>query len=101
MNSGNAGYHSVHNLMYSPLLSKNIKIGIYKTIFWPVVLYVCETLSLTLREEHKLSVRNYWVFGLFPSSDFLGTRKHDVSETESVSDLRCGGKTHSQLGPLD
>jgi hypothetical protein len=36
------------------LLSKNIKIRIYKTITLPVVLYGCETWSLTLREEHRL-----------------------------------------------
>jgi hypothetical protein len=33
-----------------------VKIRIYKTIILPVVLYVCETWSLTLREEHKLRV---------------------------------------------
>jgi hypothetical protein len=33
-----------------------VKIKIYKTIILPVVLYGCETLSLTLREEHRLSV---------------------------------------------
>jgi hypothetical protein len=36
------------------VLSKNIKIRIYKTIILPVVLYGCETWSLTLREEHRL-----------------------------------------------
>ena len=48
--SGNACYHSVQNL----LLSKNLKIKIYRNIILPVVLYGCETLSLTLREERKL-----------------------------------------------
>jgi hypothetical protein len=38
------------------LLSKNIKIRIYRTIILPVVLYECETWSLTLREEHRLRV---------------------------------------------
>jgi hypothetical protein len=33
-----------------------LKIRIYKTIILPVVLYGCETWSLTLREEHKLRV---------------------------------------------
>jgi hypothetical protein len=42
--------------MSSCLLSKNIKIRIYKTIILPVVLYGCETWSLTLREEHRLKV---------------------------------------------
>jgi heme/copper-type cytochrome/quinol oxidase subunit 1 len=32
--------------------------------------------------------QNYWVFGLFPSTGILETRKHDVSETGSVSFLR-------------
>jgi hypothetical protein len=38
----------------SRLLSRNVKINIYKTIILPVVLYGCETWSLTLREEHRL-----------------------------------------------
>jgi hypothetical protein len=38
------------------LLSKNVRMRIYKTIILPVVLYGCETLSLTLREEHSLRV---------------------------------------------
>jgi sorting nexin-29 len=47
LNSGNACYHSAQNLLSSQLLSKNLKIGIYKTIILPVVLYGCETWSLT------------------------------------------------------
>ena len=56
LRSGNACYHSVQNLLSSRLLSKNLKIKIYRTIIWPVVLYGCETWSLTLREERKLRV---------------------------------------------
>jgi len=48
--SVNACYHSVQNLLSFSVLSKNIKIKIYRTIILPVVLYGCETLSLTLRE---------------------------------------------------
>jgi hypothetical protein len=51
LNLGNACYHSVQNLLSSRLLSKNVKIRIYKTITLPVVLYGGETWSLTLREE--------------------------------------------------
>jgi hypothetical protein len=43
LNSGNACYHSVQNLLSSRLLSKNVKIRIFKTIILPVVLYGCET----------------------------------------------------------
>jgi hypothetical protein len=37
-------------------LSRNVKVKIYKTIILPVVLYGCETRSLTLREVHRLRV---------------------------------------------
>jgi len=56
LRSGNACYHSVQNLLCSRLLSKNLKIKIYRTIILPVLLYGCETWSLTLREERKLRV---------------------------------------------
>jgi len=54
--SGNACYRSVQNLLSSSLLSKNLKIKIYRTIIFPVVLYGCETWSLTLRDERRLRV---------------------------------------------
>jgi hypothetical protein len=55
-NSGNACYHTVQNILSSRLLSRNMKIKIYKNIILPAVLYGCETLSLTLREDHRLRV---------------------------------------------
>jgi hypothetical protein len=56
LNSGSACYHSVQNLLSSRLLSKNLKIRIYRTIILPVVLYGREGWSQTLREEHRLRV---------------------------------------------
>jgi hypothetical protein len=56
LKSGNACYHSVQNLLSSSLLSKNGNIKIYRTIILPVVLYGCESWSLTLREECRLRV---------------------------------------------
>jgi hypothetical protein len=51
----------------SHLISKNLKIKICKTVILPVVLYWCETWSLTLGEEHRLRVfekRVLWkIFG--------------------------------------
>jgi hypothetical protein len=44
------------DVLSSSLLSKDTNIKIYRTIILPVVLYVCETWSLTLREEHRLRV---------------------------------------------
>jgi hypothetical protein len=56
LNSGNVYYHSFQNLLSSRLLSKNVEIGIYKTIILPMVLYGCETSSLTLVEENRLGL---------------------------------------------
>jgi hypothetical protein len=58
LNSGNACYYSDQNLLSSGPLPKNLKFTsrIYRKIILPVVLYGCETWSLTLREEHRLRV---------------------------------------------
>jgi hypothetical protein len=58
LKSGNACYYSLQNLLSSSLLSITLKIKIYRTIILPVVLYGCETWSLTLREERRLRVFN-------------------------------------------
>jgi len=39
----------------SILVSKNVKVKMYRTSVFPVVLYGCETWSVTLREEHRLT----------------------------------------------
>ena len=62
LKSGNACYHSVQNLFSSSLLSKKLKIKIYRTIILPVVLYGCGTWLLTLREECRLRVFENRVF---------------------------------------
>ena len=54
MNSCNACYHSVQNILSSTLISKYLKITIYRTIILPGVVYWCETWSLTLREERRM-----------------------------------------------
>ena len=56
LKSGIADYHSVQNILSSSLLFKNIKIKVYRCIILHVVLYGCETWSLTLREDHRLMV---------------------------------------------
>jgi len=53
---GNSCYHSVQSLLSSSFLSKNLKIKECRTIILPVVLYGCETWSLTWREERKLNM---------------------------------------------
>jgi hypothetical protein len=51
--SGSACYHSVQILLSSRLISKNLKIKIYRNIILPVVFCGCETWSLTLRDEKE------------------------------------------------
>ena len=87
---GNACYHSVQNLLSSSLLSKNLKIKIYRTVILPVVLYGCETWSLTLREEHRLRVFENRVF-----RRILGSKRDVVTgqwrklHNEELNDLYC------------
>jgi hypothetical protein len=54
--SWNACYYSLQNLLPSSLLSKNRNIKIQRNIILPVVMCVCETWSLTVREERRLRV---------------------------------------------
>ena len=83
-------YHSVQNLLSSRLLSKNLKIKIYRTIILSLVLYGCETWSLTLREERKLRVFENMVL-----RRIFGPRMDDVTgdwrrlSNEELNDLYC------------
>ena len=69
------------------MLSKNLKIKIYRTIILPVVLYGCETRALTLREERKLRVFENMVLRIF------GPRRDEVTgewrrlHNEKLNDL--------------
>jgi hypothetical protein len=94
LRSGNACYHSVRNLLSSRLLSKNLKIKIYRTIILPIVLYRCETWSLTLREERRLRV-----FENMVSGGIFGPRRDEVTgewrrlHNEELNDLYCSPNT--------
>ena len=74
--------------MSSRLLSKNLKIRIYRTIILSVALYGCETWSLTLREERKLRVfENMVLRGIFwPRRDEV-TGKWRRLHNEELNDL--------------
>ena len=81
-------YVACLNLLSSRLLSKTLKINIYRTIILPVVLYGCETWSLTLREERKLRVFENMVL-----RRIFGPRRDDVTgewrrlHNEELNDL--------------
>ena len=60
--------------MSSRLLSRNLKIKIYRTIILPVVLYGCETWSLALQEERKLRV-----FGNMVLRRIFGPRRNKIT----------------------
>ena len=90
LKSRNACYHSVQNLLSSRLLSKNLKIKIYRTIILPVVLYGCETWSLTLREEHRQRVFEKRVLrGIFGSKRDGVTGEWRKLHNEELNDLYC------------
>jgi hypothetical protein len=54
LNSGEDYYHLVQNFLSFRLLSEHVKVRVYKIIILPLVLYWCETWSLTSKEEHRL-----------------------------------------------
>jgi hypothetical protein len=56
-------------------LSRNLKVKIYKTIILPVVLYGCETWSVTLREEHRLRMSENRVL-----RRIFGPKRDEVTE---------------------
>jgi hypothetical protein len=70
----------------SRLISKNLKIKIYKTVILLVVLYGCETWSLTLGEEHRLRVFENRVMRIFrPNREEDGSwRKLQNDELHSL-----------------
>jgi hypothetical protein len=87
LNSGNASSHLVDYCVFH-LLSKHARITIYRAIIFPVVLYGCETWSLTLRGEHRLRVFDNGVlrkiFG--PKRENL-TGEWRRSHSEEINDL--------------
>jgi hypothetical protein len=66
----------------SRLISKNLKIKIYRTVILPVVLYGCKTWFLTLREEHRLRVFENRVLRRI----FGPKREEDASWKKMLSD---------------
>jgi len=72
------------------LLSKNLKIKIYRTIILPRVLYECETWSLKLREERKLRVfENMVVRRIFGPTMNEVTGEWRRLHNEELNDLYC------------
>jgi len=80
----------VQHLLSSSLLSKNIKTRKYRIIILPVVLYGCETWSLTMREERRLRVFENRVL-----RRVFGPKRDEVTgewrklHNEELSDLYC------------
>jgi hypothetical protein len=79
LKSGNACYHSVQNLLSSSLLSKNIKIHIHRTLILPVVLYGCETWSVTFYEYRPREFENR-MFG-----KIFGSKRDEVTGVEKTT----------------
>jgi len=69
------------------LLSKNLKIKIYRTIILPVVLYGCETWSLTLREECRLRLFENRAFRIFVHKRDEVTKEWRKLHNEELNDM--------------
>jgi hypothetical protein len=84
----------MQNLLSSILLSKNIWIKIYRTTILFVALYGCETMPLTLREEHWLRAFENWVLRII-----FGPRRDSVTgewrkfHNEDLNDLYVSPNT--------
>ena len=88
LRSGIACYHSVQNLLSSRLISKILKINIYRIIILYVVLYGYETWSLTLREERKLRLfENMVLRRIFGTSRVEVTGEWRRLHNEELNDL--------------
>jgi hypothetical protein len=73
-------------------LSRNVKVKIYRIIILPVVLYGCETCSLTLREKHRLRMSENRVLGRI-----FGPKRDEV--TEEWRKLQSGELHNLYLSP--
>ena len=69
----------LHYKFFFSYAIQNLKIKIYRTIILPVVLYGCETWSLTLREERRLRVFGIGCWGEY--LDLRGTRWQGIGES--------------------
>jgi len=79
----------------SGLLTKNLKIKIYRTVILPVVLYGCETWSLTLKEERRLRLfKNRVLRGIFGLKKDEVTRERRKLYKEKLTDLYSSPKLH-------
>ena len=90
LKSGNACYHSVQNILSSSLVSTNTEMKIYRTVILTVVLYGCETWSLTLREERRVRV-----FGNRVLRRIFGPKRDEATgewrklHNEELNDVYC------------
>ena len=75
---------------FSSLLSKNIKIKIYVILILPIVLFGCETWSLTLREERRLRIFENWLLRkMFGLKTDKGTGEWRKLHNEELNDKHC------------
>jgi hypothetical protein len=84
----------MQNILSSGLLSKNFKIKIYRTIVLTVVLYGCETWSLTLREEHRLRVlrRIFWSKSEEATGEWRKLHNEELYDSVSLTQYCAGDK---------
>jgi hypothetical protein len=89
LNIGNVCYHLVQTLLSSHLLSRNVKVKIYKTIDLLVVLNGCETWHFTLKDEHRLSLCSSLSVRNQVSHPYKTTIENSCIKFNNDSDTTC------------
>ena len=89
INMGNECYYSLEKILSSRPLSKKLKVKTYKTIILPVVLYGCETRSLTFREEHRLRAFENKVFRKIFGLREMKLQEHGDGELRYMHCILC------------
>jgi len=90
LKSGNACCHTVQNIFSSSFLSKNLKINIFRTTVFRVVLYGCETWSLKFRKERRMRLfENRVLRRIFGSKNYEMTGEWRKLHSEELNDFYC------------
>ena len=100
---GYSCYYSVQTLLYSRLLSRNLKTKIHKTIILRVVLYGCETLSLRLGRKCVLRVFENRILSLIfePKRDENGESRRVQMRSFTVFTVHLMHPARLNLGVFD
>lgn len=62
LQSGNKCYYGLSNLLNARMISKNLKIKLYRTLIHPVVMYSCDVWTLRKSDQNRLLIFEKKIF---------------------------------------